>query len=141
MKREFSAGGVVFNSEGKVLLINNAALRDPKKSYWGFPKGHINTGEKSEQAAVREVEEETGIKAEIVKKLGDSSYIYIREGEKVFKVVVMFLMKYISGEIKHQPEELLDAGWVTVEEAMNKLSFKKDREFLEKALLESKVIG
>lgn len=134
MIREFSAGGIVFNKDGKVLLISNAALRDPKKAYWGFPKGHIEKQEKSEQAALREVEEETGIKSEIIKKLGDSSYVYTRDGEKVFKLVVMFLMKYVSGEIKHQPEELLDAKWVRVEEALEKLSFKKDREFLEKGI-------
>lgn len=134
MKREFSAGGIVFNNLGQVLLINNAAMRDPKKSYWGFPKGHIDPGEKSEDAALREVEEETGIKAEIIKKLGDNGYVYQRDGEKVFKLVIIFLMKYVSGEVKYQQEELLDAKWVSIEEALGKLSFKKDVEFLKKAL-------
>ncbi|MBI2593756.1 NUDIX domain-containing protein, partial [Candidatus Daviesbacteria bacterium] len=87
MKREFSAGGIVLK-DGKVLLIKNAAMRDPKKAYWGFPKGHIQEGEKSEEAAVREIKEETGIETEIVKKLGDSRYVFTKEGQKVFKVVV-----------------------------------------------------
>lgn len=139
MKREFSAGGIVFNDKGEVLLINNAAMRDPKKSYWGFPKGHIDPGEKSEEAALREVEEETGIKAEIVKKLGDNGYVYQRDGEKVFKLVIMFLMRYISGDVKYQEEELLDAQWVSVEAALDKLSFKKDKQFLEKAVEEINV--
>lgn len=111
-------------------------MMDPSKSYWGFPKGHIDPDEKSEQAALREVKEETGIEAKIVKKLGDSRYIYTRGEERVFKVVVMFLMEHISGEIKYQEEELLDAKWVNPEEALEKLSFKKDKDFLNKALKE-----
>lgn len=130
MKREFSAGGIVFNSLGQVLLINNSALRDPKKSYWGFPKGHIEEGEKSEQAALREVEEETGIKAKVIKKLGDSRYIYTRDGEKIFKVVVMFLMEYLGGEIKPQVEEVLAVEWFTTKEALEKLSFSRDKDLL-----------
>ena len=133
MKREFSAGGIVLNN-GKVLLIKNAALRDPKKAYWGFPKGHINPGEKSSGAALREIKEETGIEAEIVKKLGDSRYVFTKGGEKVFKVVVYFLLKYISGEIKPQDLEVLEVKWIDPERALGLLSFKKDQEFLQKAM-------
>lgn len=133
MKREFSAGGIVFKN-GKVLLIKNAAMRDKNKAYWGFPKGHINSGEKSEEAAVREIEEETGIETEIIKKLGDSRYIFTKEGEKVFKVVVYFLLEYVSGDLKPQDLEVLEVKWVDPEEAMEILSFKKDKEKLEEAL-------
>lgn len=133
MKREFSAGGIVLKG-GKVLLIKNAALRDPSKAYWGFPKGHIQEREKSDEAAIREIKEETGIKTEIVKKLGDSRYVFTKDGEKVFKVVVYFQLKYISGEIKAQDLEILEVKWVDPEEALKLLSFKKDREFLQKAL-------
>lgn len=142
MKREFSAGGIVLRQaqdkfskkSWEVLLIKNAALRDPKKAYWGFPKGHIDKGEKSSDAALREIKEETGIEAEIVKKLGDSQYVFTRSGEKVFKVVVYYLLKYISGEIKPQDLEVLEVKWFDPEEALELLSFKKDREFLQKAL-------
>lgn len=133
MLREFSAGGIVLK-DGKVLLIKNAAMRDPKKAYWGFPKGHINEGEKSEQAAVREVNEETGIEAGIIQKLGDSRYVFTKNTEKVFKVVVYFLMKYISGEPKPQDLEVVEVKWVNAEEALNLLSFKKDRDFLRQAI-------
>jgi 8-oxo-dGTP pyrophosphatase MutT (NUDIX family) len=139
MKREFSAGGIVLNSKGEVLLIHNAAMRDPKKSYWGFPKGHIEEGESSKEAAVREVEEETGLIVEVIKKIGESSYIFTipSTGEKVFKMVIIFLMKEVGGELKPQEAELLDAQWFTKEEAFQKLSFKKDKELLEKALSSS----
>lgn len=133
MKREFSAGGIVIKN-GKVLLIKNAALRDPNKAYWGFPKGHINPGEKSEAAALREIKEETGIEVEIVKKLGDSRYIFTKDGEKIFKVVVYFLFEYVSGDLKAQDLEVLEVKWADPEEAMEKLSFTKDKEFLQKAL-------
>lgn len=133
MTREFSAGGIVLK-EGQVLLIKNAALRDPKKAYWGFPKGHINSGEKSEAAAVREIKEETDIEAKVVKKLGDSRYIFTKDGEKVFKVVVYFLLRYVSGEPKPQDLEVLELNWYDPEEALKLLSFKKDKEMLEQAL-------
>lgn len=133
MKREFSAGGIVFKGN-QVLLICNAALRDPSKSYWGFPKGHLDQGEKSPEAALREVEEETGIEAQLLDKIGDSKYVFTFEGEKIFKVVTMFLMEYRSGELKKQAEEVLEVRWVDPQEALKLLSFSKDREFLKKAL-------
>lgn len=133
MVREFSAGGIVLK-DSKVLLIKNAAMRDPKKAYWGFPKGHINPGEKSEEAALREIKEETGIEARIVKKLGDSRYVFTKEGEKVFKVVVFFILEYVSGEIVPQELEVLDVGWYEADEALKMLSFKKDKEFLQQVI-------
>ena len=133
MKREYSAGGIVLNN-GKVLLIKNAALRDPKKAYWGFPKGHIDPGESSKEAAVREIKEETKIGAEIVSKLGESQYVFTRSGEKVVKHVVYYLLKYKYGEIEAQELEVLEVKWFDPEEAMGLLSFKKDQEFLRQAL-------
>ena len=134
MKREFSAGGIVFNSQHQVLLINNAAMKDPKKSYWGFPKGNIEEKESSKDAAIREVKEETGIEAEIVEKLGDHKYVFTFEGEKIFKVVILFLMQAKNGEIKIQQAELLGAEWFDSEEALQKLSFSADKTLLKKAL-------
>ena len=133
MKREYSAGGIVLNN-GKVLMIRNAALRDSSRAYWGFPKGHINPGEKSEEAAIREIKEETGIEASIVRKLGDSRYVFMKNGEKIFKVVVFFLLEYVSGEIVPQDLEVLEVKWVEKEEALGRLSFKKDKEFLQQIL-------
>lgn len=134
MTREFSAGGIIFNNRREVLIINNAALRDPAKSYWGFPKGHIEKGESSENAALREVEEETGLKTEIIQKLGDSRYVYVKSKERIFKVVVYFLMKHIAGKAVPQKGELLGIKWCKPEKALERLSFPKDKEFLKKAL-------
>ncbi len=138
MKREFSAGGIIIRNlsgEVEILLINNAAMRDPKKSYWGFPKGHIEGKESSEEAALREVKEETGLEVRVIKKIGDSKYVFSKDGEKIFKMVIMFLMEYVGGELKIQDQELLGANWFTKNEALKKLSFPKDRELLKEAIL------
>lgn len=134
MKRELSAGGIVFDNHGQVLVIKNAAMRDPTKSYWGFPKGHIEVDESSGVAAVREVEEETGIKTKIISKLGDSRYVFTKDGEKIFKIVVFFLLEYVAGVLKPQEKEILEVAWVDPNDALNLLSFEKDRQFLQKAL-------
>ena len=133
MKREYSAGGIVIK-DGLVLMIRNAAMKDPAKAYWGFPKGHIEKGERSEEAAIREVREETRIRVRIETKLGDSQYIFSRSGERILKSVVYYLLKYVSGEVKPQEEEVLAVKWFDPEEALELLTFKKDREFLQKAL-------
>jgi 8-oxo-dGTP diphosphatase len=134
MKREFSSGGIVFNKEGRILLISNAAMRNPLKKYWGFPKGHIEEGEGSKEAAIREIKEETGVEAEIVEKLGDSKYVFTFEGEKIFKVVLYFLMRYVSGDLRKQAEEILEVKWATPEETLKLLSFGSDKQFLKQAL-------
>lgn len=133
MKREYSAGGIVLNN-GKVLMIKNAALRDPKKAYWGFPKGHIDQGENSRDAALREIKEETKITAEIVGKLGESQYVFTRSGERIVKHVDYYLLRYKSGDVQAQELEVLEVKWFDPKEAMDQLSFKKDKEFLQQAL-------
>ena len=129
MKREFSAGGIVFNNKGQVLLTQHSQNKS-----WGFPKGLIDPGQTSKEAAVREVKEEGGVEAEIVNKVGYSKYVYTWDGEKIFKVVTMFLMKYISGDPKDHDFEVMDSGWFTPEEALKKLSFPNDKTLLKKAI-------
>lgn len=129
MKREFSAGGIVFNSKGQVLLTKHS-----QNHYWGFPKGLIDQGQTTKEAALREVKEEGGVEAEIIGKVGDSKYIYTFKGEKIFKVVTVFLMKYISGDPKDHDYEMEDAGWFEVEEALKILSFSNDKLLLKRAM-------
>lgn len=134
MKREFSAGGIVINEEGKVLLIKASSLKLADVEYWGFPKGNVKEGENMKEAALREVKEETGVRAEIIDKAGDSKYVYTRDEEKVFKVVSIFVMKYTSGDTKDHDWEVSEASWFTPEEALKKLSFSQDKNLLKKAL-------
>lgn len=128
MKREFSAGGIVFN-KGKVLLTKHS-----QNKHWSFPKGLIDPGQTSEQAAIREVKEEGGVEAEIIDKIGYNKYVYTLNGEKIFKVVVYFLMKYLSGDPKDHDWEVEEAGWFNPDEALKTLSFSRDKELLRKAL-------
>ena len=137
MRREYSAGGIVIK-DGLVLLIKNAAMKNPAKAYWGFPKGHIDPGERDGEAAIRELKEETQIEAEVVTKLGESQYVFSRSGERIMKSVVYFLFKYISGEVVPQEHEVLEVNWFEPKEAEELLSFKKDKEFLRLALKLSK---
>ncbi len=129
MKREFSAGGIVFNDQGQVLITQNSS-----NNYWGFPKGHIEKGQTSQEAALREVKEEGGVEAEIVQKVGENKYVFTQQGEKIFKVVTIYLMKYISGDIKDHDWEVSEAKWVTPDEALNTLSFSSDKKLLKQAL-------
>ncbi|MBI2039658.1 NUDIX domain-containing protein [Candidatus Microgenomates bacterium] len=128
MKREFSAGGIVFNSQGQVLLTKHS-----QNHHWSFPKGLIDPGQTSQQAAVREVREEGGVEAEILDKVGYSKYVYILNGEKIFKVVTYFLMKYVSGDPSLHDWEVEEAGWYEVKDALKQLTFSQDKVLLKKA--------
>ena len=137
MKREFSAGGIIFKQtkSGPIfLLIKNMAMRDPDKSYWGFPKGHLNAGESSKEAAIREVKEEVGLRVEIIDKIGQSSYIFQVNGEKIFKIVTMFLMQVKKGQILIQDLEIQEAKWLGSEQVLELLSFSNDKKLFQKAL-------
>lgn len=129
MKREFSAGGIVFNNKGQVLLTKHS-----QNKHWSFPKGLIDPGQTPEQAAIREVKEEGGVEAEIVDKVGHNKYVYTLNGEKIFKVVTYFLMRYKSGHPKDHDWEVSDAGWYEVEDALKQLTFSQDKTLLKKAL-------
>ncbi|MBI3109572.1 NUDIX hydrolase [Candidatus Daviesbacteria bacterium] len=129
MKREFSAGGIVFNKAGQVLLTKHS-----RNHHWSFPKGLIDPGQTSEQAALREVKEEGGVEAKILDKVGYSKYVYTLNREKIFKIVTYFLMKYVSGSPEDHDWEMEEAGWYEVEEALKKLTFSQDKTLLKKAL-------
>jgi 8-oxo-dGTP diphosphatase len=132
MKNEFSSGGIVYK-EDQFLLVENSRMKNPEEKWWGFPKGHLEEGESTEQAAVREVEEETGIKAEIIQKIGQSKYNLTKNGENIFKVVTIYLMRFISGDLTPQIAEVSNVIWLPYEEALKKLSYPKDKDLLRKA--------
>ncbi len=129
MKREFSAGGIVFNDKGQVLVTQHS-----QNHHWSFPKGLIDPGQTTEEAALREVKEEGGVKAEILDKVGYSKFVYTLDGEKIFKVVTYFLMKYLSGSPEDHDWEVSEALWYTPEEALKQLTFSQDKKLLEKAV-------
>lgn len=139
MKREFSAGGVLVRSmRGRLWL---AAIRPGGKpeGVWALPKGLIARGENPEATAVREVAEETGCEGDSAGKLGDVRYVYTLRGERIFKVVSFYLVRYRRGRIGDIPgafrREVAEARWLPLEDAPRLLAYKGEKEMAEKALM------
>ena len=138
MKREFSAGGVLVRvQDGRQWL---AAIRPEGKpeGLWALPKGRIGEGEKPEATAVREVEEETGVRGELVRKLGDVRYVYTWQGERIFKVVSFYLLRYQAGKLgdlaKEYAHEVADVQWLPLDEAPRTLAYTGERDMARQAL-------
>jgi 8-oxo-dGTP pyrophosphatase MutT (NUDIX family) len=109
-----------------------------KRPVWALPKGIIGPGEKPEEAALREVAEETGVEPRLVAKLGDVRYVYTWADERVFKVVSFYLLRYRRGRLgeiaPEQKVEVAEVRWFPLEEAPRVLAYKGEREMAEKAL-------
>jgi 8-oxo-dGTP pyrophosphatase MutT (NUDIX family) len=132
VEREFSAGGLVIRRfRGRPFL---ATVRVKQGTVLALPKGHIDKGESAEQAAKREVREETGVEAEPIEKLGDVRYWYSRGGQRVLKVVSFFLFRYRSGSVRDHDDEVDSAEWIPLDEAPHALAYKGEREMAEAAL-------
>jgi 8-oxo-dGTP pyrophosphatase MutT (NUDIX family) len=130
--REFSAGGVcVRRMRGRDYM---AAVRVKRGTVLALPKGHIDPGESSAEAARREVREEAGVDSTLVEKLGDVRYWYSRGGERVMKVVSFFLFRYRSGSVRDHDHEVDSAEWVPLEDAPRLLAYRGEREMAEAAL-------
>lgn len=132
-KREISAGGVVLH-EGRVLVIVPSRRAADGSLVLGLPKGHIDGQETAEQAATREVREETGVQAELLESLGEVRYWYVREGRRISKSVHFFLFGYLSGDVADHDDEVLEARWLPVEQACGELTYPGERKMLERAL-------
>lgn len=125
MKMEFSAGGVVYFKDG---CQSKAALILDSYGKWTFPKGHIEKGEKPEEAAKREVAEEIGI-TNITRTdlLGKIDYWFKAKNELIHKFVYFYLMQADKEiELQAQTSEITDAQWIEIEEVSKYLSYKAD---------------
>jgi len=155
MEREFSAGGVVLRKmRGRwfVAVIEphmerpkktpkpGTAARKPPPAIVALPKGAIDKGEKPEQTALREVTEETGVRAEPVAKLADIKYFYVRnwgDHARVFKIVSFYLLLYRSGRLGNISREMRievhKAYWLALDDAAEVLSYSGERDVIQRA--------
>jgi 8-oxo-dGTP diphosphatase len=153
MPREISAGGVVVRKSEmgwEVAVIeprreggtSNSAKRKSgnQGQVLALPKGIVDPGEDAAQTAVREVFEETGIRAGIITKLTDIKYVYVRswgDKQRVFKIVSFFLLRYEFGEIDNVTREMRievkQALWIPLEGAERRLSYRGERDVIRKA--------
>ena len=138
VKREFSAGGVLVRRLREAWVF--AAIRPAGKEpgLWALPKGLIGRGEKPVETAIREVAEETGAQGHLVEKLGDVRYVYTWGGERIFKVVSFYLLRYSRGRLGELPpetaHEVAEVRWLPLEEGPKLLAYKGEREMVERAL-------
>ena len=124
---EFSAGGVVLDDRGQVLLIRARDLRN--RPVWTLPKGTLDPGETTEQAALREVCEETGYRCEVVRELEAVTYWFQRSGRRIKKTVRWYLMHPLEkvGDHDHEVDEV---EWTDRAEALRRLRYDSDRHLL-----------
>ncbi len=129
-----SAGGIIFRRKAK-NIFEVALIAVKNRSVWTLPKGIIDEGEQTEEAALREVREETGLTGRIVDVIGDKTYWFYNKDENVkyMKTVSYFLMEYVSGDMKDYDWEIDDAKWFDIDEALKAVSYKSDKETLQKA--------
>ena len=133
---EVSAGGLVIDKTGtKGLLIGRLDPKDAshERLLWSLPKGHIEDGETPEQAAIREVGEETGIKSEIVRTLGVIDFWFMASGKRIHKTVHHFLFTEVGGRLAPQVTEVEDVQWFPIEEIVSKLAYPDERKLIAKS--------
>lgn len=127
--KEFSAGGVVAGPQG-LLLIKVENLQG--SIVWTFPKGHLEGGETPEQAALREVVEETGWACRVTAPLLDVQYSFKHNGRRVEKTVHWFRMEPVEKTGESDPDEVIDCRWFPMIEARDLLVYKSDLEIMDK---------
>ena len=134
LKKQTSAGGVIYKKNDSSIQIALISVRNGQA--WCLPKGIVDKGETTEETAVREVREETGLNGRIIDALGEINYWYFvkEENIKCRKKVYFYLMEYVSGDTADHDFEVDEAGWFPLEIALEKVSYKGDRMVIEKAI-------
>ena len=126
---EVSYGGVVVRGDDVMVIVPRGRRR-----VLGLPKGGRNPGESPEQAAAREVREETGITARVRDRLGQVDYSYRRGGRVIDKTVHFYLCEFEAGDTADHDHEVDDARWIPLHEARRRLSYAGERAMIERAL-------
>jgi 8-oxo-dGTP pyrophosphatase MutT (NUDIX family) len=134
-RTEVSAGGVVYRRrEDDTIEILLAARRTRRGSVaWGLAKGGIEPDESIEDAAVREVREETGIDAVIERPLGETRYLYVWDETRVRKTVHFFLMRAVGGDLAEHDDEMEDVRWFPLPRALKRITYRGERDIVRRA--------
>jgi 8-oxo-dGTP pyrophosphatase MutT (NUDIX family) len=131
---ETSAGGLVVDLAGEVPLGALIGRTDRRgRLLWSLPKGHVEPGETAEEAAVREVAEETGIAGEILGSLGTIDFWFIAEGRRVHKTVHHFLLRAVGGELSDADIEVTEVEWVPFPQIADRLAYPDERGLVDAA--------
>ena len=128
---EISAGGVVFKFENNDYKI--AVIKRNKMNDWTLPKGHQEDDESLQETAIREVFEETLIKANITEYIGSFSYS-VEEDNKIFRTVHWFLMKYDNSSTKKSDNEIKFVKWLSINKDFSFMTYKNDLRIIKKAI-------
>jgi ADP-ribose pyrophosphatase YjhB (NUDIX family) len=130
---EVSAGGLVVDATGKLgLLIGRRDLKDAtgKRILWSLPKGHIEEGETPEDAALREVQEETGIVSVIEKSLGVIDFWFMAGGKRIHKTVHHYLFRENGGVLAPQESEVDEVAWFPLSEIVERLAYPDEKKLI-----------
>ena len=129
--RATSAGGVVVSAErDRPSLVVGMRRRGRDSVTWTLPKGTPSPGETTEETALREVAEETGLEVRIVAPLPSIEYAFIQDGTRIRKTVHYFLMEPTGGDLSRHDHEFATVRWVPFDEAGALLSFQTERDLV-----------
>jgi 8-oxo-dGTP pyrophosphatase MutT (NUDIX family) len=127
---ETSAGGLVLDESRRGALIGRQDRRG--RMVWSLPKGHIEAGETPEAAAIREIQEETGISGSIVAPLGVIDFWFMAENRRVHKTVHHFLLQAVGGELSSDDAEVDSVEWVPLEDMSTRLAYADERRLMDR---------
>ena len=130
---EVSAGGLVIDFSGtKGLLIGRLDQKDESRErlLWSLPKGHIESGETPEEAAIREVAEETGIQSEILRELGVIDFWFMAGGKRIHKTVHHYLFKEVGGTLAPQVTEVDEVRWFPLNQIVDRLAYPDEKKLI-----------
>ena len=133
---EVSVGGLVVDTTGTMgLLIGRYDHKDAsgKRVLWSLPKGHIEEGETPEQAAIREVAEETGITSSITKSLGVIDFWFMAGGKRIHKTVHHFIFAEVGGTLLAQESEVDEVSWFPLAEIVDRLAYPDEKKLIAKS--------
>ena len=134
IEKRTSSGGITFRNTENGIEVALVAIKGG--SAWCLPKGIIDKNEDPPTAALREVREETGLTGEIVDRIGQISYWFFLKDEmvKIHKTVHFYLLKYIDGNTDDHDHEVDEARWFPLDNAVKSLSYRSERQIMQKAV-------